>query len=316
VYFHRLSRRKPVSMKKVRQCKVCQSKRALTIKRYEVNSSSYPDLRVVFGEGKALSVGLRLCNSCGFVYHDSILSLSELQKIYLQEDRISHKKEGIQKKMLLSRAVHFLNKYFDLKKISNAIDIGSGDFALLDSLSTHFPSVTFSAVNVSYKDDIRGKVKVFHTMLEDMTESDNRYRLVILSHILEHVADLDLFFDGLKKITRTETQLYIEVPFQVGPGILLGRGFHAQHINYFTPSTLRALLERFDYKLDNMEFDTQGGYYYYGIPGVIRAKFSRSTGHQKHIAGIGSFIASLFFLLDPTIYLSGRLKSFLFQRVV
>ncbi len=301
-------------MQKIDKCKICQAEGAWTIKKYRVDSSSYPDLKVVFGEGKIISVGLRLCKACGFVYHDNILSLGELQKVYLQEDRISHKKEGIQKKILLSRAVHFLKKTVDLKKISNGIDVGSGDFSLLDSLSSSFPNTSFDAVNVSYEDDRYGKMKVFHTMLEDMEESDNKYQLVILSHILEHIADFNSFFNGLKKITTTETQLYVEVPFQVGPSILLTRGFHAQHINYFTPLTIEFLLARFGYKLDQIEFDTQGGYYYYGIPGIIRAKFSREMGNQKKVTGVRSLMYSLFFLVDPTIFITGRLKSLLFQK--
>ncbi len=303
-------------MQMIERCKVCQTDGALEIKRYKVNSSFYPDLKVVFGERKDISVGLRLCSGCGFIYHDHILSLDELEKVYLQEDRISHKKDNIQKKVLLARAVSFLNKTFDFKKITKTIDVGSGDFSLLESLSSNFPMARFDAVNVSYEHDYYGKIKVFHAMLEDMNEQADKYQVVILSHILEHIADFDLFFSGLKNITSSETQLYVEVPFQVGPGIFLSRGFHAQHINYFTPLTLEFLLARFGYKLDKIEFDTEGGYYYYGIPGIIRAKFSREVDNQKKIKGIRSLMSSLFFLIDPTIFITGRLKNLLFQKKI
>lgn len=316
VYFLQLNRAKCFPMQKIENCKICQSRHTKIVKKYNVNSSQHPDLKVVFGDGLRISVGLRLCLSCGFVFHDNILSLSELEKVYLQEDRITHKKDGIQKKKLLSCALGFLHENFNFSDKSNVIDIGSGDFSLLDSLSTDYPTVLFDAVNVSYKDSTRGKIRVFHTMLEDMTNSDSQYRLVILSHILEHVADFNKFFESLKKITTTETQLYVEVPFQVGPGILLNRGFHAQHINYFTPQTLEFLMEKFGYKMDNIEFDTKGGYYYYGIPGVIRAKFSYVPQEQYLPNSIKSVMSSLFYFVDPTIYIAGRLRTLLFQKII
>ncbi|MFZ1626442.1 MAG: methyltransferase domain-containing protein [Candidatus Moraniibacteriota bacterium] len=296
-------------MNTIDHCKICSSTGIKRVKTYDVISSNHPDLLAAFGDHVRVRVGLSICVKCGFVFHDRVLSHDELVKVYLREDRITKKKNSMQKQVLLARAVHFIESKFDLAKISSGIDVGSGDFALLEALSKDFPNVKFDAVNISYKEDHYKNIRVFHSMLEDMKEgATTKYQFVILSHILEHVADFKSFFRGLDTIINNKTKLYIEVPFQVGPNILLDRGYHAQHINYFTPLTLKYLLKSFGYKLDNLEFDTQGGYFYYGIPGIIRAGFSRAEGVGVVHTSAKSVAYSVYFLLSPLIYVSGKFK--------
>lgn len=294
----------------ITECKICKAGSQFTLKTYAVNPVAYADLRHLQGYG-TLTIHLRFCLWCGFIYHDHVLSLDELQRLYEQEDRITHKKETLQKQVLLERASSFLKRNYDFSLMSKVIDIGSGDFSLLDELSDHAPAVNFDAVNVSFPTDQRGKMRVFRLMLEEMEESHS-YDLIILSHILEHIADFDSFFGHLQKLTHAATMLYVEVPFQVGPTLLLDRGFHAQHINYFTPLTLRLLLEEKGYQLDCWEFDTEGGYLYYGLPGVIRAKFSPRKEKLTMPNRVPySSLFTLVYLLSPHIFIRGTVKRFL-----
>jgi hypothetical protein len=296
-------------MQMVKECKICKSKNSVGLKAYRVSTTHHPELENILETEEVIKIVLRMCAQCGFVYHDRILSLDELKTLYLQEDRITYKKQNHQKKILLNRALRFIESRFDFKGMKNVIDVGSGDFSLLEILMERHPEKSFDAVNVSYESDHRGKIRVFRTMLEDLEEGGNRYQLIILSHILEHVADFELFFAGLRKIITDETELYVEVPYQVGPGILLNRGFHLQHINYFTPKTLERLLASYGYGLNSLEFDTEGGYFHYGIPGIIRAKFSRKTPASiMNARNMRSILFTLFSLVNPRIIISGWIK--------
>jgi SAM-dependent methyltransferase len=258
-----------------------------------------------------ITINLIVCKNCGFIFHDNILSLEELQKMYEQEDRITHKKETLQKRVLLERALNFLKRNFSFEKANKVIDIGSGDFSLLERLVAHAPNAQYDAVNVSYSEERRGSIRVFREMLEDMSVPES-YNIVILSHILEHIADFDHFFRHLSKLLAPDACLYVEVPFQVGPTLFLKRGFHAQHINYFSPWTLDRLLGKYGFKLNSLEFDTEGGYFYYGIPGIIRAKYSQAPIQAtERSTPRTSLLKTLFYLVNPFIFIRGAMKTHL-----
>jgi hypothetical protein len=292
----------------VNKCKICGVNKSLRLKTYEITTKDHPDL-VNLDLGDKITVNLQFCRRCGFIYHDYILSPKKLEKLYQLEVRHVTEKRTLQKRVLLERAVNFLKKNFNFSKLNKVIDIGAGDFSLIDELSHNYPDCQFDAINVSYSSDQRGKSKVFRLMLENMAENRS-YKLIILSHILEHVADFEPFFNNLSKLAGIGATLYVEVPFQVGPSLLLTNSYHAQHINYFTPLTLERLLKKFGYKLDKIEFDTEGGYLYYGLPGVIRAKFtSQEEATPRSRTFFNSTLFSVFYLLNPYIFVRGRIRS-------
>jgi C4-type Zn-finger protein len=292
----------------VKKCKVCDAQKSFRLKTYDVITKDNKDL-VNLDLGDRITVNLMFCQRCGFIYHDYILSPKKIEKLYQLEVRHTSEKDSLQKRVLLERATSFLKRNFDFPKLKKVIDVGAGDFSLIDGLSRSFPSCQFDAINVSFSSDRHGKSRVFRVMLENMAENHS-YKLIILSHILEHVADFEPFFKNLEKLTGPKAVLYVEVPFQVGPSLFLTNSYHAQHINYFTPLTLERLLKRFGYRLDTLEFDTEGGYLYYGLPGVIRAKFSpeRETTQLKR-SPFNSRLFSGFYLLNPYIFVRGRVRS-------
>lgn len=293
----------------VKKCKICGADRFFVLKKYLIYPNDHRDLAHLAGSHSDITIHLLMCRRCGFIFHNHLLSIGELKKMYEQEDRITEKKETHQKRILLKRSSSFLKRNYNFLSISRVIDVGSGDFSLLDELIKHSPSTTFDAVNVSFTSDKRGSIHVFRTMIEDMLVSDS-YHLIILSHVLEHIADFDTFFRHLSKLMHPRAELYIEVPFQVGPALFLNRGFHAQHINYFTPWTLERLLAKYGYHASKLEFDTEGGYYHYGVPGVIRAKFSKDTKHSYHkLSRTQSVLRTGIYLFNPFIFVRGALKT-------
>lgn len=84
--------------------------------------------------------------------------------------------------------------------------------------------------------------ELFYELISDSKQIDAE--LIIARHIIEHVRDIDTFITGLRHALQPGTLCFIEVPDSAR---MLTRGDITQlweeHTAYFTPSTLRDLLE-------------------------------------------------------------------------
>jgi len=74
-----------------------------------------------------------------------------------------------------------------------------------------------------------------------------RYDLVVCSHVLEHVAYPSDLLDDMRRVMVPETLLYVEVPLedvmrQYGERAIDHKKHWHEHVNFFSPRSLRALL--------------------------------------------------------------------------
>jgi len=79
---------------------------------------------------------------------------------------------------------------------------------------------------------------------------EGEFDCVVLSHVLEHVRDLEATFENLRKLTRDGSTLYLEVPdatryreYVVAPF----QDFNVEHINHFDATHLDLLASRFGF---------------------------------------------------------------------
>lgn len=286
------------------QCKVCHSFNIFTIKKYrafpELNASWGRVFESVLKHTKPFSIRLAMCMHCGFIFYRDIFDLDELTALYSNEHRYhSSRKKNIERggNEEVNRILRFFHKYIDFSKFESIIDIGAGDFTLMDSVMTLAPKAELAAIDPCFELDVyRDRVHIAHAMIEKL-QVNKTYDLSLAVHILEHVADLDIFMEKLSQLTKEYT--YIEVPFQVGPGLLLNRAVNTQHINYFSPASLLSLLKRYGFSVEQLEFDTEG-YTYNGMPGMIRV-LAKKTSTVRSSVGSG-VRENLFYLLSPWLY--------------
>tara|TARA_B100000989_G_C19502024_1_gene454718 strand:- start:587 stop:1504 length:918 start_codon:yes stop_codon:yes gene_type:complete len=84
--------------------------------------------------------------------------------------------------------------------------------------------------------------------------SSNTYDIIILSHVLEHISNLDEFFLELKKYISKKTLLLIEVPDERSLlyKILFRRNIYLDyHLNFFSISSIKYFFKKNNYKLDS-----------------------------------------------------------------
>lgn len=288
------------------RCKLCQSKKIAVIKEYQATPDFDATWSQAFAsalEGKQeVRIGLALCFSCGFLFYRDVLDDEELEALYAHEHRyskveISATKSG--RLWELEGMKGFVARNTKDKTIQTVMDVGAGDFVALEKIVETLPEASFSAIDPSFEKDTFKGIRVFKTMLKNFVVA-SKYDLVMAVHVLEHVGDLHEFMSQLAGITKQ--YLYIEIPFQVSPGLFLNRSVSAQHINYFTVGTIRRLVESHGFVVEDCDFDTQG-YIHNGMPGMIRlfARQEETRGSRRT-----ALLTSLYYLINPWLFLKAK----------
>ena len=89
--------------------------------------------------------------------------------------------------------------------------------------------------------------------LDKCIDSNKKYDIVIISHVLEHISNLNEFFSHLNQYIYNNTLLIIEVPdersilFKI---LTRKRIYLDYHLNYFTISSLKFFFKKYNINLD------------------------------------------------------------------
>jgi SAM-dependent methyltransferase len=147
--------------------------------------------------------------------------------------------DAIEKNMLL---------HFELEKIASGVTGFDYDQAGLDILARH------------------GSTNLFQADLEKLDEVDcsDTFDVIVAGEMIEHLNNPGLFLDGIKRFMNADTRLvittinaYCALRFAVYG--LRGKGganepVHPDHVAYYSYSTLKLLLERHDFAVEEFMF--------------------------------------------------------------
>jgi hypothetical protein len=116
--------------------------------------------------------------------------------------------------------------------------------------------------------DISGKATLSGVVaVDEASAREQRYDLVVLSNVLEHVADPLALLQRVGSLLAAGARLYVEVPFEAlmrdaendAAAWRRKRHWH-EHVNFFSLHALRRLLERAALRvLDDRRIDVPGG---------------------------------------------------------
>lgn len=160
----------------------------------------------------------RLCNECSVVYTTPHIASSSLPVFYneiygplnFHEKKSNYLFSNVQGENLYTYVLEFL------PDIKNILDIGAGTGDVVKYFAGMMPHS--QVVGVEYNQDYVDQfVKTNNSQLmfggiDEVISSNEKYDLIVLSHLFEHIVDLNEFLDKIKKISNPHTILYIEVP--------------------------------------------------------------------------------------------------------
>lgn len=210
----------------VRRC-FCGSKETQTIYRNTIKN--FVDCPL----GNVIQV--KKCSVCGFVFSDNYRKQKDYNEYY--EQNVSYMKGQISSENRYKQAAEIVKKHttFD----SKIADIGCGPGTILSILKdcgyTNLIGVDPSCEVLSI-DGVRGVKGTIFDFKEDCD-------VIILSHILEHVFDLE---SAMKSIN--SNKVYVEVPnVEKYSTRLPFQDFNIEHINHFSHKSLTDLFNMYGY---------------------------------------------------------------------
>jgi len=224
-----------VNKKPLRPCPVCSGTQSAEILHRQ--SFILPQGHIL---EKAREYDLVSCNTCGFVYADTTLK----QKTYNMYYEKMSKYETDYNEIDIGRYTEQAKKIsgFLMDKKARIIDIGCGNGGLLlalkkigyNNLTALDPST--KCIKSIKKQGIAGVIgSIFKN------EVNARFDMVILSHVLEHIVDVNVAIKMLIPLLDENGRIYIEVPDASSYNENLVVPFYyfdTEHINHFEEVSL------------------------------------------------------------------------------
>lgn len=194
----------------------------------------------------------QICGSCGFVYQSPRMTESELngfysgayREMYQGDEGPTEKDLKIQKERA-GRLLGFAQG--SLKGVSNHLDIGCSAGMLLDEYRSFYGCKSIGVEpGDSYRDYAQSRGNKVHADLNGVkTFEGERFDLVSMAHVLEHIADPVEYLTQLRQeLMASEGYILIEVP-----NLYSHDCFEIAHMSSFSPHTLNQTLIKSGFSL-------------------------------------------------------------------
>ena len=200
------------------------------------------------------------CRECGFVYQDSMATLQDYEHYY----KYCNKYESsptilVETKELFLHYISVFNQFVNKK--SRILDMGCAGGLFLNLLRkngySHLVGVdpSYDCVNDLRQKGIEAYVGGIYK--DESVDLENRFDLIILSGVMEHLFDLKSAVYNLGKYLRNEGMIFISVPDvqrYCNYDNAISYYFNFEHINHFSAISLNNLMQKFNYKSINTSF--------------------------------------------------------------
>ncbi|MDZ4756554.1 MAG: class I SAM-dependent methyltransferase [Bacteroidota bacterium] len=237
-------------MEKLILCPVCKEdllKRFLSCKDYVASGEDF---------------SLDQCNNCGFVFTNPRPDFNECGRYYESDKYVSHQDNDKSFVLYLYRWVRNRNLKWKLKVISKyqkitgeILDYGCGlgnflNFCKQQGWKSTGMDVSENARNVVKE---RYDINVFPNA-EIKNQGNNKYDIITLWHVLEHVYDIDETVLEFHRILKDSGTLFIAVPNRKSYDALhYKEKWDAydvpRHIYHFSPEDMGVLMNRLGFKI-------------------------------------------------------------------
>jgi len=194
------------------------------------------------------------CKECGFVYVNPRIATEDLAKLYSsdyfrnqQYGYLDYEATAHLRKKNFERWYRDIKPYLFVEK-GNALDIGCASAYFLDILRNKGWKVQGIELDPSMISLLKEKNIETYTKTFDTFESNEKYHLITLFDVLEHIPDIKDTFERLSSLLHPDGVIALITPnadsFQHK---LMGKRWFQikplEHIYYFSPSTLKRAIE-------------------------------------------------------------------------
>lgn len=258
-------------LNKLNQLLIKRKPRKGIVEAYKLNKYQLKRWKVIFEvwfpNANEVKLTSKYCNNCGFATYFPRPTDKDIANKYNYLKSLKKEQENSQKNNyhLFGSDEKRAKRLYDLclpflleKELSsiNVLDYGGGNGKLLTGFLAH----ESNCYVVDYNDImIEGITKLGNDHQD--TNTDKKFDLIICSHVLEHVSDLNKIMSFLKDHLIEDGVIYAEVPLQIWSGLALEHD-PVTHINFFTMNSFKNLfsLMNFNVLSNKREFATYDQY--------------------------------------------------------
>jgi len=241
------------------------------------------------------------CKNCGFIYADTPVSQSELDRYYTDlskyEDKILATGGGFTEndKNRLADTALLISRHISDKNLK-IVDLGCSNGGLLKELMLlgykNVTGIDPSAACVAITKDEVG-CECYQYSLYNIPESIGKFDVVISTHVLEHLLDVRSAINIFSKLLNPGGYVYIECPNAANYKEVIHaplQEFNAEHINHFTETAFQNLMEDFGFEkitTGDKVFKIASDQDYHAVYGIFRmaSASSRSMNFDTTIKG-------------------------------
>ena len=207
-----------------------------------------------------------ICRKCGLAWSDPRPNEDEVKKFYTQDYRIAYKGTYQPKLKHVYRAGNgAMQRFLFLRDIINPgdsifdIGAGAGEFVyLLRKLGYDAKGIEPNEGYGLYaKTQLNLPIEIGFAQQIDPRE--NRYSLVTMHHVLEHLDDPFLILTRVRELLIEPGFLVVEVPNIEGTCFAPLHRFHAAHLYSFNPETLEAIGRKAGFSVHKKQVSIDGG---------------------------------------------------------
>ena len=187
-----------------------------------------------------------ICIKCGNLQQASYLNSESLNKFYESHYRDLYK-TGSPEQLFLSqyfKAATKIESFIGEIELKNILEIGSGPGGILKYFEHKKNSKVLGIdLDQRYLDyGIKNGLELINSDVETF-QSKNKYDLIIVCHVLEHLKNPGDLLKNLKSFLNEEGSIYIEVPsLESLKNGLYGGNFeafrHLAHVSHFTEKSI------------------------------------------------------------------------------
>lgn len=196
-----------------------------------------------------------VCEKCGFAFADRIPSQADFDEYYAamskyefnyQGGQVSDEYVGYFKKIFNFLAPHAQNKNFKI------LDIGCSTGSLLSVFKSNGYSNLFGIDPSSECSRIADKlygITIITSTIYNLNSTE-KFDLIILSAVLEHLVDFDYSMQKIRALLNDDGLLFIAVPDAEKFSLYISapfQQFSTEHINYFSRYSIKNLLSQFSF---------------------------------------------------------------------
>lgn len=233
---------------------------------------------------------LDICQKCSFIFQVDVnmdliaLIYNDFYKHYNLDTSVEFQE------VYRGRTIDFMEEILKQENEASALDLGCGEgtyFPFFESLNYRCYGIEPSEKAVIAKEK-NPNATILHKYFETLeaNEFNIKFDVILMNWVLEHISDIDPFFEKLDQYLKKGTKLIIQVPdikYYIDNQLPL---FYVhEHINYFTNETLTILLERKGFKIIGSKFGTSPALLicgeYTGIPLIKEVNNSELFNRQK-----------------------------------